>query len=56
MTVLVIDSLQLGFSQMHKIGKIAIIANFVFPYICSFSDFVHNMMLVNIKLEVGDYW
>ena len=43
-----------GFSQTHKIGKIAIIANFVFPYICSFHHCLHHMMLINMKLEVGD--
>ena len=29
------------FSQTHKIGNIATIANFVFPYICSFLLYLH---------------
>ena len=43
----------LGFSQMYKIGNIAIIANFVFPYICSFLHYLHHIMIVNEKLEVS---
>ena len=31
-------STHLSFSQAHKIGNIAIVANFVFPYICKFSS------------------
>ena len=37
-----------GFSQTHKIG---IIANFVFPYICSFYLYLHQLMLFNVKLD-----
>ena len=43
-----------GFSQKHNIGKIAIIVNFVFPYICSFHHCLHHMMSINMELEVGD--
>ena len=32
-----------GFSQMHKIGKIGIIANFAFPYIFTVSFFIYTM-------------
>ena len=49
-------SLYSGFSQMHKIGNIAIIAiiaNFVFPYICSFLHYLQHIMIVNEKLEVS---
>ena len=45
-----------GFSQTHKIGNIAIIAiiaNFVFLYICSSLHYLHHLMLVNEKLEVS---
>ena len=41
------------FSQTHKIGNIGIIANFVFPEICSFLLYLHYMMLVNVKLDVN---
>ena len=32
---------QSGFSQIHKIGKIGIIPDFVFPYICNFLLYLH---------------
>ena len=44
-----------GFSQTHKIEKIAIIGNFVFPYICSFLLYLQNIMLVNVKLMLVDF-
>ena len=53
MTENVIDSSQSDFSQMHKIGKIDIIANFVFSYICSFFLYLQRMMLVNMKLDIN---
>ena len=39
------------FLQTHKICNIAIIANFLFPYICYFL----HIMLVNVKLDIGGY-
>ena len=42
-----------GFSQTHKIGNIGIIANFVFPKICSFLLYSNYMMLVNVKLDIS---
>ena len=43
------------FSQKHKIGNIGIIANFAFPYICSFLLNLQHMMLVNVKLGITWY-
>ena len=34
---------------MHKIGNIAIIVNFVFPYICSFLCYLHHVLLLNVN-------
>ena len=34
---------------MHKIDNMAIIANFVFLHNCSFSLYLHQLMLVNVK-------
>ena len=42
----------LEFSQTYKVGNVGIIANFVFPYICSFLLYLHQLMLVNVKLEI----
>ena len=33
-----------GFSQMHKIGNTAIIANFVFLYNCSFLVYLQQLI------------
>ena len=33
---------QSGYSQMHKIGNIGMIVNFVIPYICSFLIYLHH--------------
>ena len=41
------------FSQTHKIGNIGINANFAFPYICSFLDYSHHMILVNVTLNIS---
>ena len=55
---LLIDELDLhiqfdsSFSQTHKVGNVGIIANFVFPYICSFLLCWHQLMLVNMKMEI----
>ena len=46
---------QSGFSQTLKIGNIGIIANFVFPYICSFLPYLHHIILVNVKFYVSGY-
>ena len=43
------------FLQTQKSGKIGIIANFVFPYICRILPYLHHMMLINVKLDVGWY-
>ena len=40
---------------MHKIGNIAIIANFEFPYICSFLLCFYHLILVNVKLDGSVY-
>ena len=37
----------------HKIG---IIANFVFPYFCSFLLYLHHLMLVNVELDISGFW
>ena len=37
---------------MHKIGNIAIIANFVFQYICCLLLYLYHMMLVNVKIDI----
>ena len=49
-----------GFSQMHKIGNIGIIANVVFPYICTFLLYfqhmnvnVKNVNVINVKFDVS---
>ena len=44
-----------GFSQTRNIGNIGIIANFVFPFICSLLPYLHHMILVNVKLDVSAY-
>ena len=41
-----------SFSQTHKVGNVGIIANSVFPYICSFFLYLHQLILVNVKLEI----
>ena len=41
-----------SFSQTHKVGNVGIIANFVFPYIFSFLLYLHQLMLVNVRLEI----
>ena len=43
------------FSQTHTVGNIAVIAIFVFPYICSFLLYLHQLMLVNVKLEIETF-
>ena len=37
---------------MHKIGNFSIIANFVFPFVCSFLLYLYHMIIVNVKLDV----
>ena len=44
-----------SFSQLHKIGNVGIIANFVFPYICSFLLYLHQLILINWKLEIKEH-
>ena len=41
-----------SFSQTHKDDNVGIVVNFVFPYICSFLLYLHQLMLVNVKLEI----
>ena len=43
------------FHEYIKVGNVGIIANFVFSYICSFLLYLHQPMLVNVKLEAKDY-
>ena len=40
---------------MHKVGNVGINVNFVFTCICSFLLYLHNMMLVNMKLGTSGY-
>ena len=47
--------LQSCFSPSHKIGNVGIIANFIFPYICSFLLYFQQMMSVYSKLEIKGY-
>ena len=44
-----------SFSQLHKIGNVDIIANFVFPYVCSFLLYLHQLLLINWKLEIKEH-
>ena len=46
---------QSSFSQLHKIGNVGIIANFVFPYVCSFLLYLHQLILINWKLEIKEH-
>ena len=43
------------FSQSHKVGNVGIIANFVFPYFCSFLLYLQQMMSIKAKLEIKGY-
>ena len=43
------------FSQSYKVDNCGIIANFVFPYICSFLLYFLQLFLVNVKLEIKGY-
>ena len=43
------------FSQTHVVGRVLIIANFAFPYICSISPHVHLLMLLSLKLEIKGF-
>ena len=38
---------------MHKIGNIGIIANFVFPHICSSLLYLQHILLVVMKLDIS---
>ena len=42
-----------GFSQTDKISNIFMIANFVFPCICSFLLNLQHMMLANVKFDIS---
>ena len=39
------------FSHSHKVGNNGIVANFVFPFICSFLHYFELEVLVNVKLD-----
>ena len=39
-----------GFSQRHKIGNNAIIANFVFPYIWSFHRYLQHIAFAKYEI------
>ena len=39
------------FSHIQKVGNNGIVANFVFPYSCSFLYYLYFKMLVNVKLD-----
>ena len=43
-----------GSSRTYTFDNIGIIANFVFPDICTFLIYVHHMTLVNVKLDVSE--
>ena len=43
------------FHKRRKIGKNGIIANYVFPHICSFHLYLHHMLLVNMTLDISWY-
>ena len=45
-----------GFSQTHKIGNIGIIVNFVFSEIWGFLLYLEYLLLVNIKLDIIEYY
>ena len=47
--------LQSSFSQTHKVDNVGIIANFVFSYICSFLLHLHQLIVINMKLEFKGY-
>ena len=47
-----ISQSQSSFSQTYKIGNVGIIANFVFPFICSFLLYLYQLMFVNVQLEI----
>ena len=49
------ENVNSSFSKSYKIGNIGIIANFVFPYICSCLLYLYKMMLVSVKLDVCGY-
>ena len=44
-----------SFPQVHEVGNVGIIANFVLPYICSFLLYLHQAILVNTKLSIKGY-
>ena len=44
-----------SFSQTHIGGNVGFIANFVFPYICSFLLYSHQVMLINVILEIKGF-
>ena len=48
-----ISNSYLSFSQMHKMGNIDIIANFVFPHIYGFLPHLQLVMLVCVKLDMS---
>ena len=48
-----INSIQVTDRVFHKHTKLAINANFVFPYICSFLHYLCLKMLVNEKLDIS---
>ena len=41
------------FSQTHTVGNNGINANFVFPYTCSFRQYLDFNMLVNVKSDIS---
>ena len=45
-------SSQSRFSETNKVSNVGIIANFVFPCICSFYLYLHQLMLANVKLQI----
>ena len=42
------------FSQTHKVGNIGIIADFVFLRICSFLPYLHQLIVLNMKVEIKE--
>ena len=42
------------FLQTHNVDNVGIIANFVLPYIYSFIVYLHQLLLVGVKLDIKD--
>ena len=43
---------QSSFVQIHKIGNVGIIANFLFLYICNFLLYLHHLMFARLHVSL----